>query len=140
MRHFDVDAITPNIVSTVQIGDSKNYIPKLISSSGARLLLLRRALGYSQNSWCKVIGIKQPSLSNIENGRTRMSISHALIVYDHTGVTPDWIYLGLEQGLPRKLSEAMAKLDRRPFQEAGLKRSDQVVTVVSCQTVRRQII
>lgn len=82
--------------------------------SGQRLLQLRRALGYSQSSWCKILGIKQPSLSNIESGRTNISVSHALIVYEQTGVTLDWIYLGLEQGLPAALADAMAGLEARP--------------------------
>jgi transcriptional regulator with XRE-family HTH domain len=84
---------------------------QLIASSGSRLLLLRRVLGYSQNNWCKILRIKQPSLSNIENGHTRISISHALIVYEHTGVTFDWIYLGLERGLPLPLADAIARLE-----------------------------
>jgi transcriptional regulator with XRE-family HTH domain len=82
--------------------------------SGKRLLQLRRALGFSQNNWCKILGIKQPSLSNIESGRTSISVSHALVVHEQTGVTLDWIYLGLEQGLPAALADAMARLEAQP--------------------------
>jgi transcriptional regulator with XRE-family HTH domain len=82
--------------------------------AGKRLFDLRRALGFSQNGWCKILGIKQPSLSNIENGHTRISISHALIIHERTGATLDWIYLGLEHGLPRSLAMAIAALEVQP--------------------------
>jgi transcriptional regulator with XRE-family HTH domain len=89
-------------------------IEQRFAFSGKRLLNLRRALGYSQNIWCGVLGIKQPSLSNIENGHTHISVVHALIIHEHTGVTLDWIYLGMEQGLPPSLANAIAKLDVEP--------------------------
>jgi transcriptional regulator with XRE-family HTH domain len=90
---------------------SEDLIARQVASSGLRLLLLRRVLRYSQNDWCKILGITQPSLSNIENGHTKISISHAIIVYKHTGATLDWIYLGLEQGLPHPLAALMTELD-----------------------------
>jgi len=79
---------------------------------GKRLDRLRRALGYeTQLAFAMASGMEPTALNNNIQGRSRISLDAAAKLRLRYGVTFDWIYLGIEAGLPRTLADA---LDSQP--------------------------
>ena len=77
-----------------------------------RLWLTRKALGVQQSAFCRLTGVSTTAWNNYERGIRRISIDEALKVCAHTGMTLDWIYGGIRQGLPLSLAEGIAGLER----------------------------
>jgi transcriptional regulator with XRE-family HTH domain len=70
-----------------------------------RLLELREACGYSQSRMASMIGVTAAAWNNWEACRKRIAIDAAIALYQKTGATLDWIYLG-EGEVPKKLRAA----------------------------------
>jgi transcriptional regulator with XRE-family HTH domain len=81
-----------------------------LEAIGSRLSRLRRALGKSQAEWAEIVGVKPPSLTNIEKGRNNISVANAIRVSRYTGVSLDWIYTGSETLLPVNIARAIDAL------------------------------
>lgn len=74
-----------------------------------RLRRTREAMGQTQASWCRMVGIEPAAWSNYETGLRRISIDQALKVCKATGVSLDWIYRGMTAGLPYDIAVALQK-------------------------------
>ena len=81
---------------------------------GARLRLLRAALGLSQVELCRHIGINAAAWNNVETGDNRIGLDNALQLCRTLGVTLDWIYRGDVSGLPQSLAAEIARVPKRP--------------------------
>ena len=75
-----------------------------------RLKLTREALGYKPSTMARLMGVSQQAWTNWEHGRM-ISLPAALKLCSVTRVHLDWIYRGIREGLPRDLSERIARLE-----------------------------
>lgn len=82
-----------------------------LADVGKRIVMLREALGYNQGGFAALIGLSQPALANYEAGYRRPEIEKATLIVAKTGVTLDWIYLGVRSGLPARLLELIPDFD-----------------------------
>jgi len=72
--------------------------------TGRRLTLVREWLGYNPKEFAKVINVSARDLKDWENGNTIIPPEHATNVADVCSITTDYLYRGLELGLPRDFS------------------------------------
>jgi transcriptional regulator with XRE-family HTH domain len=83
---------------------------------GARLLLLRETWSGThygaQDEFADYVGISPQSWNNYERGRSRIELSKALQVVSTTGVSLDWIYLGLWGNVPEDIARRLRQRDR----------------------------
>ena len=86
--------------------------PTSAAEIGKRLARTRQALGYTTTKMCDLMGSVShgSAYTNYEMGRRRISLDHALALCDKCGLTLDWIYRGLIQGLPEHLQRAIQAL------------------------------
>lgn len=85
---------------------------------GARLRLLRIALGYDQTrTFCRKVGISEQAWSNYESGRRRIALDEAMKIVTKTSVSLDYVYRGLESTLPKHLADKLD--DLREAEEAA---------------------
>lgn len=80
---------------------------------GRRVLALRNALGHNQTAFAKLTGLSQSALANYEAGHRRPDLDAAFKLVNRTGITLDWLYLGVRSGLPQRLLEQVAELDQQ---------------------------
>ena len=73
-------------------------------SIAQRLKRTREAMGLKPAAWCRLVDIEPAAWANYESGLRRISIDQALKVCRATGVSLDWIYRGLMQGMPVDLA------------------------------------
>jgi len=78
--------------------------PESVPTIARRLIGTRNAMGLTQASWCRLVGITPQAWSNYESVRHRINHDQALKVCKATGVSPDWIYRGLTARLPVSLA------------------------------------
>jgi transcriptional regulator with XRE-family HTH domain len=71
---------------------------------GSRIKFLRVHFALSQDQLCKKIGIKNSSLSRIENGNTDPSMSTIIALMQYFNVSSDWILTG-EGAITKELNE-----------------------------------
>lgn len=76
--------------------DKPNFHPEAV---GARIELLRVALGLNQTEFAKEANILRVGVANWEAGRQRPGFDAAEKICDRFGVTLDWIFLGREETL-----------------------------------------
>lgn len=72
------------------------------------------ALSLNQSGFANLIGISQPALNNYLKALRRPEIDVAIAIQSKTGVTLDWLYLGIRSGLPARLLEALPDLSDQP--------------------------
>jgi transcriptional regulator with XRE-family HTH domain len=72
---------------------------------GERIKALRCAFGYKLGATLSATGIAQNALNNYERGRNRIKIDESAKIIRVTGVSLDWISLGLEHTLPPHVQE-----------------------------------
>jgi transcriptional regulator with XRE-family HTH domain len=75
----------------------------------ARLVELREALGWKQADFARRLGISYQRLSNWERSTQPLPLSGAQNVRRVTGATLDYLYDGVEGGLPRELADLIHK-------------------------------
>lgn len=91
--------------------------PQSLRAIKRRLAALRGALKLSKSDMAKRVGTSPQAWGNWENlnGAHRVSIDEAFKICGSTGVDLDWIYRGIESGLPAdlldKIRAAAKKLD-----------------------------
>ena len=68
-------------------------------SLGTRLLQAREAAGLSQKQLAQAVGIRQPSINAIENGKSR-GTRHLVAIARALDVDPDWLQTGRPHGTP----------------------------------------
>ena len=79
--------------------------PQSIDAISHRLLLLRKALGYSQIFMAQVMRQSPSTWAMYETGDRRISIDEALKLCSTVGASLDWIYRGNIHTLPADLAE-----------------------------------
>ncbi len=75
-----------------------------------RLNALIAALSLNQSGFAALVGISQPALNNYLKGLRRPDLDVAILIQAKTGITLDWLYLGLRSGLPARLLETLPDL------------------------------
>lgn len=75
-----------------------------------RLEALMVALKLNQTGFANLVGISQPALNNYIKALRRPDLDVAILIQAKTGVTLDWIYLGIRSGLPARLLEILPDL------------------------------
>ena len=87
----------------------------------ARLVLLRDARGWNQAEFARRLNITPQRLSNWESGTgQRIPLAGAHVVRRVTGATLDWIYYGIEDGLPSGLADLIhTSRQERPANASG---------------------
>jgi DNA-binding XRE family transcriptional regulator len=104
--HNDGDSAN---LSNMPMGEQGEGSP---SEMAARLVLLREALGYTQAAFSRRLGISYQRLSNWERSTQALPLNGAQLVRRVTGATLDWLYYGIESGLPRDLADKIAERRR----------------------------
>jgi transcriptional regulator with XRE-family HTH domain len=78
---------------------------------GARLVELRRAVGYGDHGQAKqfaaTLGVRQNHYSMMEAGKRPVPPELAVEIRRLFGATLDWLYTGDESGLPDRLRRAL---------------------------------
>jgi transcriptional regulator with XRE-family HTH domain len=95
---------------------SASYLNAPREEVGARLLLLRETWSGThrgaQDEFADYVGISPAAWNNYERGRSRIELSKALQVVSRTGVSLDWIYLGLWGNVPEDIARRLRQRDR----------------------------
>ena len=84
---------------------------------GARLRLTRRALGLSSTVLSGQLGVTLPRYSGWEHGHYLADLVTMIRLYERHQVSLDFLYLGSEGNLPRRLQDAIwdqRERDTRP--------------------------
>ncbi len=87
-----------------------------------RLVLLRRALGYTQAFLAGLLDCAPQAWANYEGGDRRISVDMALKLCAVTGVSLDWVYRGNMSMLPTELAEKIQiemRLEARPVRQVN---------------------
>lgn len=74
---------------------------------GARLRIVREALGYGLREFARKHGIDPTKLSHWEKGRHYPDPAFIRLLWDAHNVTADWVYLDRKAGLPRELADSL---------------------------------
>lgn len=69
-----------------------------------------KALSLNQVAFANLVGISQPALNNYLRGLRRPDLDVAIAIQSKTGITLDWLYLGVRSGLPARLLELLPDL------------------------------
>ena len=95
---------------------------------GENIRIKRKALGLSQEGLAKAIGLKRPSLSNIEKGRQNILLHTFYDIADTLGSDPIALLPERPQTEPVALPDLQSLTKEvREFVEAGIKTSDKEV-------------
>ena len=94
--------------------------PQSVDAIGHRLLLLRKALGYSQVAMAQLMGQAISTWAMYETGERRIHIDQALKLCGTVGCSLDWIYRGNFHSLPVDLAE---KIQIQMHVDAALERT-----------------
>lgn len=65
-----------------------------VSKEAKRLKDARTKLGIKQGEFCKILGLMQGSYSDIERGKSAVTITHIKILMTELGINPFWILTG----------------------------------------------
>jgi len=84
-----------------------------------RIVALRTMLGHNQSAFAQLVEVSQPAMNNYETGLRRPDLDVAVRINQKTGVTLDWLYLGVRSGLPAHLSERLPTLSDTAQSKAG---------------------
>jgi transcriptional regulator with XRE-family HTH domain len=79
--------------------------PQSVDAISHRLLLLRKALGYSQPALAQLLGQASGTWAMYETGDRRISLDEALKLCARFGASLDWIYRGNIHSMPADLAE-----------------------------------
>lgn len=89
-----------------------------MKETAKRLLLLRIALGRTQEEMGKLAGVGANAWQNYEKARTEPKKAHTEELYRTMGIPPEWIYFGAEvrmaDDLLRKIAAAEKELWVQP--------------------------
>jgi transcriptional regulator with XRE-family HTH domain len=94
--------------------------PQSVDAIGHRLLVLRKALGYSQVAMAQLMAQAPSTWAMYETGERRIHIDQALKLCGTVGCSLDWIYRGNFSSLPVDLAE---KIHIQMGVEAAMERS-----------------
>lgn len=79
-----------------------------------RLRHSRLALKLTQQRLADITGLSVQAWNNAERGRSRIGLDNAIRLVRGTGLTLDWIYLGIKTGLPLGIAEALSRIEADP--------------------------
>ncbi len=95
---------------------------------GENIRIKRKALGLSQEGLAKAIGLKRPSLSNIEKGRQNILLHTFYDIADTLGCDPNSLLPERPQAQPGSVPDLRAySKEVREFVEAGIKTKEKEV-------------
>lgn len=95
-----------------------------------RLELTRKALKKRPSEFADAAGVARSTYSNWKNGKGRPELTQALKLCAVYGLTLDWIYRGIMEGLPARVWDAITSykeispspsvpMANRPFRKRG---------------------
>ena len=67
---------------------------EILVQIGKRLYKRRKEMGLTQEAMAERLGMSLTFYGGIERGRTRLSIEKILLVYEQTGMDPDYLLTG----------------------------------------------
>lgn len=79
---------------------------------GVRLRALRIHLGYTLKEFAELHHWGPTQLTNWETGHRRVTVEAAAKLRERYNVSLDWIYLGIESGLPQQLAKSLSSIPR----------------------------
>jgi transcriptional regulator with XRE-family HTH domain len=82
-----------------------------LKESGLRIKELRRAAGYTQETFAMQIGISHRTYSGIESGAHSTSIDTLVSIAETLGTTLDYIVCGKEKSQVDEISSLLVALD-----------------------------
>lgn len=59
---------------------------------GLKIKSIRNSKNYTQEQFCELIGLEQPNLSNIENGKNFPDITTLFSIIKNAGVEPNFLF------------------------------------------------
>lgn len=74
---------------------------------GARLRIVREALGYGLREFARKHGLDPTKLSHWEKGKHYPDPAFIRLLWEEHNVTADWVYLDRKGGLPRDLADSL---------------------------------
>lgn len=74
---------------------------------GARLRLVREALGYGLREFARKHQLDPTKLNHWEKGKHYPDPAFIRLLWDEHNVTADWVYLDRKGGLPRELADSL---------------------------------
>lgn len=77
-----------------------------------RLILLRKALGYTQDMIGRMAGVSGNAWSNYENGLRRIELDNVFQLEAATGAPQEWVYRGIMARMPLELAEKILLAER----------------------------
>lgn len=96
--------------TAVECDGGKRNFPFMSQSLAAisnRLTHIREAVGLSAADLCRALKIQQNRWSQYESGERRITLDVAARLVKRYGVTLDYIYLGDESGLPKRIVDRL---------------------------------
>lgn len=97
--------------------------PSSLDEIAKRLILLRKALGYTQAMIGKLAGVSGNAWGNYEAGLRRIELDHVFQLEAATGAPQEWIYRGIMARMPLELAEKISLAEREQERERRRKRS-----------------
>lgn len=80
---------------------------------GHRIVMLREAKGVKQSQLARHLKISAQRLSNYERGERPLDIELAIAICENLSGTLDYLYRGLNAGLPFEVIQRLATADGR---------------------------
>lgn len=92
----------------------KKRDPDWLAALASRIFLSREALGIKPVDLAKELGISPARWSHYETGKRPLDIEIAVKFCTRYGLTLDWLYRGMPQGLPHDIANRILSADRSP--------------------------
>lgn len=72
---------------------------------GKRVSEIRNSLHMTKKDFAKLIGMKEQYLGTVENGQKGLTIEKAIEICNKTGVSADYLLLGVNNNIEEKIKE-----------------------------------
>lgn len=97
---------------------------KKLREQGNRLVWTREALDFGQAELARILEISPQRMNNYEMGFRLLDIDLAEQLVKKWKITLDWLYLGDDSSLPKKLAQRIAER-REAFEKREVKRDSE---------------
>ena len=85
---------------------------------GIRIAWIRCDMNLSQEKFAELLGVSRNTLGSIERGETAPSLAALINLFEHTGITPNQLFLAPEnQTAEERFTQLTADLDQNEVEE-----------------------
>lgn len=119
-----------SIANTIERDNSRFYNLTGMSALGKRLKQARKAAGLSGPALAKIVGIKQPTIANLERGKSD-GTKHIVAIAAACGVSATWLQTGAgdmnpgQSALQAEFAKLPQELQRRALAVVRALREDE---------------